>query len=183
MPTDAIRSLARTLRDTSLLHNYNLESTFHNGLVSPSLSEVNFSKGVNARSRTNGKEVGQCGTFDDPDTSLNGTTMDYYELPRERFAYWCLDLLFLICHRLPAGGSDSCPGRNRAADSLFPAESADDRKRVAVLTLPLLMSRCSPVLRLYLADSTVRGKVPFRRCERFPEKGLRTLSDIMLALL
>ena len=36
--------------------------------------------------------------FDDLDfTQMVGTTVPMVQLPRERFAYWCLDLLFLIC--------------------------------------------------------------------------------------
>lgn len=38
--------------------------------------------------------------------TLDGTTMDDDELPRERFAYWCFDLLFLMCSRAPGG---KCP--------------------------------------------------------------------------
>ena len=36
--------------------------------------------------------------FDDLDfTQMVGTTVPMVQLPRERFAYWCFDLLFLIC--------------------------------------------------------------------------------------
>ena len=36
--------------------------------------------------------------FEDLDfAQMVGTTVPMVQLPRERFAYWCFDLLFLIC--------------------------------------------------------------------------------------
>ena len=32
-----------------------------------------------------------------------GTTKQSLLVPRERFAYWCLDLLFLVCSNVPRG--------------------------------------------------------------------------------
>ena len=63
-------------------------------------------------------------------------------VPRERFSYWCFDLLFLICSR---------------------REDDDDNKRLAVLSLPELLSRCRMVLQGYVVDESVRGRLPFSR--------------------
>jgi hypothetical protein len=44
--------------------------------------------------------------FDDLDfTQMVGTTALMVQLPRERFAYWCYDLLFLICSNSQDGQS------------------------------------------------------------------------------
>ena len=63
-------------------------------------------------------------------------------MPRERFSYWCFDLLFLICSR---------------------REGDDGDKRLAVLSLPELVSRCGMVLEGYVVDESVRGRLPFSR--------------------
>ena len=62
-------------------------------------------------------------------------------VPRERFSYWCFDLLFLICSR----------------------REDDDNKRLAVLSMPVLLSRCRMVLQGYVVDESVRGRLPFSR--------------------
>lgn len=69
-------------------------------------------------------------------------------VPRERFSYWCFDLLFLICSRRRAGEGES---------------DDDDDKRLAVLSLPELLSRCRMVLEGYVVDESVRGRLPFPR--------------------
>ncbi|KAH8829338.1 hypothetical protein DL96DRAFT_1668827 [Flagelloscypha sp. PMI_526] len=65
-------------------------------------------------------------------------------VPRERFSYWCFDLLFEIC-------SNNC--------------KADDfaRRRLAVLSLPSLLNRCKGTLLSYVADEAIRGNLPFSR--------------------
>ncbi|GAA5884135.1 hypothetical protein JCM6882_002154 [Rhodosporidiobolus microsporus] len=73
---------------------------------------------------------------------LHGTTIEVVEIGRERFSYWSLDLLFLIC---TADASDS------------------PRKRVAALALPSLMNRCVATIRTHIADAPLRGKMPFPR--------------------
>jgi len=65
-------------------------------------------------------------------------------VPRERFSYWCFDLLFLICER---GESDD----------------DDNKKRLAVLSLRVLLGRCRMVLEGYVVDECVRGRLPFSR--------------------
>ncbi|KAL5521903.1 MON2 [Sanghuangporus sanghuang] len=63
---------------------------------------------------------------------------------RERFSYWCLDLLFLIC-----------------SDVVKDEEPL--RRRIAALSLPTLLQRCSTTLLSYLADEKLRGHYPFPR--------------------
>ncbi|KAG2129622.1 hypothetical protein DEU56DRAFT_741289 [Suillus clintonianus] len=73
-----------------------------------------------------------------------GTTAPGILVPRERFSFWCFDLLFLICS-------------NVTSDQ----ESA--RKRVAALCLPTLLDRCKTTMVSYVADEALRGNMPFPR--------------------
>ncbi|EJC99516.1 uncharacterized protein FOMMEDRAFT_142756 [Fomitiporia mediterranea MF3/22] len=73
-----------------------------------------------------------------------GSTMNVDITSRERFAYWCLDLLFLI-------GSDLVKDEELL------------RRRIATLTLPILLHRCRTTLVSYLADEMLRGSYPFPR--------------------
>ncbi|KDR71626.1 hypothetical protein GALMADRAFT_254004 [Galerina marginata CBS 339.88] len=65
-------------------------------------------------------------------------------LPRERFSYWCFDLLFLIC-------------------SDITRDQEQSRKRLAALSLPSLLNRCRATLVGYVADESMRGNFPFPR--------------------
>ncbi|KAF5319150.1 hypothetical protein D9619_008506 [Psilocybe cf. subviscida] len=65
-------------------------------------------------------------------------------LPRERFSYWCFDLLFLICSNITRDQEDS-------------------RKRLAALSLSSLLNRCRTTLVSYVADESLRGSMPFPR--------------------
>lgn len=65
-------------------------------------------------------------------------------VPRERFSYWCFDLLFLICSNTTNDNEES-------------------RKRLAALSLPSLLTRCSATLVSYIADQSLRGGLPFPR--------------------
>ncbi|KAH9934248.1 uncharacterized protein B0H18DRAFT_1082813 [Fomitopsis serialis] len=73
-----------------------------------------------------------------------GTTESGHFRPRERFSYWCLDLLFLIC-------SDTAKDR-------IPA-----RRRLAALSLLSMLERCRATLVHYVADEALRGNLPFPR--------------------
>ncbi|THH10921.1 hypothetical protein EW145_g989 [Phellinidium pouzarii] len=77
-------------------------------------------------------------------TDYIGSTMDTTTLPRERFSYWCLDLLFLIC-----------------SDSAKDEETL--RMRLSALSLSTLLHRCESTLLSYLADEALRGSYPFPR--------------------
>ncbi|KAG1769044.1 hypothetical protein EV702DRAFT_707206 [Suillus placidus] len=73
-----------------------------------------------------------------------GTTAPGVLVPRERFSFWCFDLLFLICS-------------NVTSDQEF------SRKRVAALCLPTLLDRCKTTMVSYVADEALRGNMPFPR--------------------
>ncbi|EKM50999.1 uncharacterized protein PHACADRAFT_128641 [Phanerochaete carnosa HHB-10118-sp] len=75
---------------------------------------------------------------------IEGTTEPGRYVPRERFSYWCFDLLFVIC-------SDAAHDRLGA------------RRRVASLALPSVLERCRFTLVSYVADEALRGNLPFPR--------------------
>ncbi|KAI0073983.1 hypothetical protein K474DRAFT_1774330 [Panus rudis PR-1116 ss-1] len=81
--------------------------------------------------------------FGDAALALGTTDVGRF-VPRERFSYWCFDLLFLIC-------SDTAKDQVAA------------RKRVAALSLPSLLNRCRSTLVEYIADEALRGNMPFPR--------------------
>ncbi|KAF7333497.1 Protein MON2 [Mycena venus] len=74
----------------------------------------------------------------------NGSTQSGALVPRERFSYWCFDLLFLIC-------------------SNTTKDQEPSRRRLAALSLPSLLSRCRTVMMGYVADEALRGNLPFPR--------------------
>ena len=82
-------------------------------------------------------------------------------VPRERFSYWCFDLLFLICSRVTQGR------RYYVLDPLFTLFFVDQehsRRRLATLSLPSLLNRCKATLLQFVADESLRGNMPFPRC-------------------
>lgn len=91
-----------------------------------------------------------------------GTTVGVPTIPRERFSYWCFDLLFVVCSRTAEGMSSALPcGMIRITDGLEGDERA--RRRLAAIALPALMSRCKSVLTRYVADQSLRGPMPLPR--------------------
>ncbi|KAF7340848.1 Protein MON2 [Mycena sanguinolenta] len=74
----------------------------------------------------------------------NGSTHSGALVPRERFSYWCFDLLFLIC-------------------SNTTKDQEPSRRRLAALSLPSLLARCRTVMVGYVADEALRGNLPFPR--------------------
>jgi len=78
------------------------------------------------------------------DIDVVGSTTNAVPLPRERFSYRSLDLLFSIC-------SD----KKKDEESL--------RRRIAALCLPTLLQRCGTTLSTYLADDAIRGSYPLPR--------------------
>ncbi|TFK51181.1 hypothetical protein OE88DRAFT_1807990 [Heliocybe sulcata] len=91
-----------------------------------------------------------------------GTTETGRVFPRERFSYWCFDLLYLICSDV---SSDQEPSR----------------RRIAALSLPSLLSRCRMTLVGYIADEALRGNLPFPRVrEEELIYVLRKLSEMKL---
>ncbi|KAG6852839.1 hypothetical protein C0991_008678, partial [Blastosporella zonata] len=74
----------------------------------------------------------------------SGSTESSSAVPRERFSYWCFDLLFLIC-------------------SHTTSEQEHSRRRLAALSIPSLLNRCQATLVGFVADEALRGHLPFPR--------------------
>ena len=83
---DAITALARAVRDGSRLHEISQDTNYSSPAMTLNGSADSFARSEDRAS------VASSG-------DLDGTTIDETELPRERFAYWCFDLLFLMCQR------------------------------------------------------------------------------------
>ncbi|KAF4587994.1 hypothetical protein EYR38_009955 [Pleurotus pulmonarius] len=128
VPDSLIRQLSRVLQQGSALYEPHSKSSASSSPITEALhqpGEFGFGKG--------GLPEGSYGSTD------LGTP-----LPRERFSYWCLDLLFLMC-------SDFCK------------DGEPLRRRVAALSLPSLLNRCHASLASYVADEVIRGALPFPR--------------------
>ncbi|KAL4066352.1 hypothetical protein V8B97DRAFT_2111374 [Scleroderma yunnanense] len=82
--------------------------------------------------------------FQKLDLESLGTTAAVIPVPRERFSFWCFDLMFLICSNVTTDHEES-------------------RKRVAALCLPSLLDRCRAAMVSYIADEALRGNLPFPR--------------------
>ncbi|CEH17922.1 Uncharacterized conserved protein [Ceraceosorus bombacis] len=75
------------------------------------------------------------------DVPPEGTVAPIIGTPREHFAYWAFDLLFLMCSN---GWQDR----------------VEERKRVATLALPALVKRTSLALQSFAANAPLRGSSP-----------------------
>ena len=92
-----------------------------------------------------------------------GTTAPANLFPRERFKYWCFDLLFLTCSA-STHGKFSLNAWSAIVDGHPEIDQAAERQRIAALALPSLLNRCHTVLATYVVDEALRGGVPFPRC-------------------
>ncbi|KAG8801542.1 hypothetical protein FRC17_006613 [Serendipita sp. 399] len=90
--------------------------------------------------------------------SVIATTVSTNILPRERFSYWCFDLLFLLC-------SDDA------------TDQEPNRRRVAALCLQHLLNRVSQVLMSYCLDIELYGDMPFSRARE--EEVLYVLNKLL----
>ncbi|KAF8340513.1 uncharacterized protein EI90DRAFT_3279123 [Cantharellus anzutake] len=129
VPDPVIIQLGKTLQNACVLHD--LESHFEARMDSLQRPDNGGKKG-----KPNGLPVEPLPIF--------GTTAQANLLPRERFNYWCFDLLFLAC-------------------SASTQDNAAERQRIAALILPSLLNRCHTVLATYVVDEALRGGVPFPR--------------------
>ena len=93
-------------------------------------------------------------------TPVEGTTELGRFLPRERFSYWCFDLLFLICSDVVQGGCLVSSGEV-STDNI--TDRIPRRKRVAALSIPSLLKRCKSTILNFIADEALRGNLPFPR--------------------
>jgi hypothetical protein len=90
-----------------------------------------------------------------------GTTAPGVLVPRERFSFWCFDLLFLICSNVTSG-KYPIPLRVSLELTVY-LDQESSRKRVAALCLPTLLDRCKTTMVSYVADEALRGNMPFPR--------------------
>lgn len=58
----------------------------------------------------------------------------------------------------------------------FCSDHEPERRRIAALCLPLLLSRCSAVVKTYVADAPLRGKMPFPRSVALLSSSFRWLT-------
>lgn len=89
VPDDLVSQFGKMLQNASRLHRLDID-----------IDRPRSPESIGGRTLVeehNGKLRG-LREFDDLDfTQMVGTTVLMVQLPRERFAYWCFDLLFLIC--------------------------------------------------------------------------------------
>jgi len=87
VPDDLISQFGKMLQNASRLHRLDIDRPRSPESIG----------GRTLVEEHNGKPRG-LREFDDVDfAQMVGTTVPMVQLPRERFAYWCFDLLFLIC--------------------------------------------------------------------------------------
>jgi hypothetical protein len=85
-------------------------------------------------------------------------------VPRERFSFWCLDLLFLVC-------SDTAKGKIGCIMAIiilrvglcYILDHEASRRRLAALSLPSLLNRCQTTMAGFVSDESTRGNLPFSR--------------------
>lgn len=101
VPADAITSLAKSLRDASRLYDLALDDgDDFAGLASPTMTLVNSTESKEARLLDDYDAQAAADSFE---SELDGTTIGERERPRERFAYWAWNLLFLMCQSFEDG--------------------------------------------------------------------------------
>ena len=87
VPDDPVSQFGKMLQNASRLHRLDIDRPWSPESIG----------GRTLVEEHHGKLRGVC-KFDDLDfTQMVGTTVPMVQLSRERFAYWCFDLLFLIC--------------------------------------------------------------------------------------
>ncbi|KIK34917.1 hypothetical protein CY34DRAFT_812567 [Suillus luteus UH-Slu-Lm8-n1] len=129
VPDHLIAQLAKILHKGSQLYKSNMDLSRPD---SPSTDTANASD-----------DSRDSHDFEKVDLNI-GTTAPGVLVPRERFSFWCFDLLFLICSNVTSDQESS-------------------RKRVAALCLPTLLDRCKTTMVCYVADEALRGNMPFPR--------------------
>jgi len=124
VPDALVGQLARVLQQGSRLYESELGSNPHSPVSSSGSRDF--------------EKIEMDGQYE------NGSTQSGALVPRERFSYWCFDLLFLIC-------------------SNTTKDQESSRRRLAALSLPSLLTRCRTVMVGYVADEALRGNLPFPR--------------------
>lgn len=156
VPDGLICRLGKAIQLASRLHHLDLPRDEDGADTSPDFLEPRFDPDFDRQAR--GK--------------VEGTTVQTVEVQKERFAYWNLDMLFMVC--------DEHHGAHDIQSALFvrkclliglPSHAVGTdpaRHRVAALCAPLLLTRCAAVFSTYVADAPLRGKMPFPRRVSFP---------------
>lgn len=98
VPDYVVSQLARVLHQGS-----RLRTTDDDLPPSPSSLPEDFTRGAKkSRTVANSRDFDKVEKFGDSAIGI-GTTSNGHFLPRERFSYWCFDLLFLICSDISKG--------------------------------------------------------------------------------
>ncbi|SNX81872.1 related to MON2 - peripheral membrane protein with a role in endocytosis and vacuole integrity [Melanopsichium pennsylvanicum] len=84
----------------------------------------------------------------------SGRVDDPVETTNERFAYWCFDLLFLGC---------SAEFGKKSSNA---SETSESHRRLSIILLPHLISRCEEVMLSFARDVQIRGMIPMHRIRR-----------------
>ncbi|CAH7668461.1 hypothetical protein PPACK8108_LOCUS2972 [Phakopsora pachyrhizi] len=142
IPEETIKILCKNIQSASRLYTLDLDldskqiMNLNEDYKSHIPKESSFSKG--------------CRFIDDfrlqASSELWGTSAEIVERPRERFSYWCFDLLFLFCNQVDGTKAEK-----------------SERKRVASICCPILLSRCAAAIKIYVADASIRNQIPFSR--------------------
>ncbi|KAJ8092074.1 Endocytosis and vacuole integrity protein [Marasmius tenuissimus] len=143
VPDDVLRMLPNMLSQGSRLYEGDYGVGSPSRSRTPEFPEHNSSSPKSKSTRTSSssewvdvnKHLGHGSTHHNDAASL---------VPRERFSYWCFDLLFLVC-------------------SDVTKDQEPLRKRLAALSLLSLFTRCKTALVGYVADEALRGNLPFPR--------------------
>ncbi|KAG8906680.1 hypothetical protein FRB99_006381 [Tulasnella sp. 403] len=156
VPDHLIVQLGKTLQTASRIHDLDLKRQAPLSPQSPHFRDANPTSPSSSSSSTSSgtKKSHTATTSNGSKTTLESMNMDLPEgttttgdlLPRERFSYWCFDLLFFVC-----------------SDSVKEGETS--RRRISALILPSLLARCHMVLAGYVADVRLRGDLPFPRAQ------------------
>lgn len=141
MPDALVGQLAKALQQGSRLYESELSSNPHSPVSSSGSREF--------------EKIEMDGQYD-------GSTQSGALVPRERFSYWCFDLLFLICSNTTKGMNSCRSGYSNLTWLCFP-DQEPSRRRLAALSLPSLLTRCRTVMMGYVADEALRGNLPFPR--------------------
>ncbi|EJU01163.1 hypothetical protein DACRYDRAFT_22928 [Dacryopinax primogenitus] len=135
LPIDLVQRLPQLLESSSVLHRPEDELNFvpvpdtHASPLTQD-NQPHTPQSVAARSRS--------------EHAIYGDPVSVTALSRERFRYWCFDLLFATCSN---SNSDHEP----------------ERRRLAALSLPILIGRCKGILASHVADTQLLGNIPFAR--------------------
>ncbi|SCV74793.1 BQ2448_7822 [Microbotryum intermedium] len=171
VPDDLIRRLGKSLQQASRLYELDLiNPTNEQDPASRSRSSSMRYVDELSSAASSIKETRFDGDFDRQAQAgeMHGTTAECVEVGKERFAYWCFELLFLTCAESDASGT--CRWSSHCVKvcslGLIYIRCTDyviERRRIAALCLPSLLNRCSAVLKTYIVDAPLRGRMPFPR--------------------